>query len=114
MNTIKKIISSSVVGTLLLPVIALADINPGPTPNGGVFNVVTIINAVLNLLWPIFFGYAVIMFIVAGFTFLTAQGEAEKVGEARKAVQYGAIGVVVGIIAFSLPAVIRATLGLGL
>lgn len=112
----KKLIASSIssVSTILLilPIIALAAINPGPTPIQQNLGITPIINIILGIIWPIFFGFAVIMFIVAGFLFLTARGDATKAVEARQAIIWGAVGVVVGIIAFSIPIVIRNSLGL--
>lgn len=111
----KKLIALLSSGALLaLPLITLADIQPGsaPTPNSGI-SVVDIINKTLNFVWPIFVGFAVIMFLVAAFQFLTAQGDPTKVAGARQAILWGVIGVVAGIIAFSLPFIVRTTLNIG-
>ena len=94
-----------------MPIVMLADINPGAAPNQQNITITDIINKILNFVWPLFVGFAVIMFIVAGFNFLTAQGDASKVGAARQAVLWGVVGVVVGILAVSLPFIIRSTLG---
>ena len=110
MNKKIAIIVSSM-ALLATPALLLADINPGAAPNQQNINVTQIVNLILNFIWPLFIGFAVIMFIVAGFTFLTAQGDAAKVGAARQAVLWGVVGVVVGVIAFSLPFIIRSTLG---
>jgi len=110
MNKKLVILFSSMV-LLTLPVVMLADINPGPAPNSQNLSVTQIVNIVLNFIWPIFVGFAVIMFLVAGFLFLTAQGDPGKVGAARQAILWGIIGVVVGVIAFSIPFIIRNTLG---
>ncbi len=102
----KKIVTISSLMILLgAPVAVLALIFP-PTPPGAGFNLLVLINTILNLIWPVFIGFSVIMFIVAGFNFLTAEGDPTKVKESMKAVIYGVAGVVVGIIAFSLPIVL--------
>ncbi|OGZ69451.1 MAG: hypothetical protein A3D44_03445 [Candidatus Staskawiczbacteria bacterium RIFCSPHIGHO2_02_FULL_42_22] len=110
----KKIAYIVSAALLTLPLVTLADIDPGPapSPNPGLA-VVDIINKVLNFIWPIFVGFAVIMFVVAGFLFLTAAGEATKVASARQAILWGIIGVVVGILAFSIPFIVRNTLNIG-
>jgi hypothetical protein len=109
----KKIIASSILAALLvLPAITLADINPGASPGSFGGSVVVIINAILNFIWPIFVGFAVIMFIVAAFLFLSANGDPGKIGTARQAVLWGIVGVVIGVLAFSIPFVVRNTLGL--
>jgi len=108
----KKLVTLVSSAMVLLPVIALADINPGPAPVGNPsINVVNVVNAILNFIWPLFIGFAVIMLLVAGFMFLTARGEAEQVATARNAVIWGMVGIVVGILAFSIPFIIRNTLG---
>jgi len=108
----KKLITISILSIFLtLPVVVLALAGPGPIPNSQNLSVTQIVNIVLNFIWPIFVGFAVIMFLVAGFLFLTAQGDPGKVGAARQAILWGIIGVVVGVIAFSIPFIIRTTLG---
>ncbi len=107
----KKIltVASSVVA-LALPFIALADFAqpgfPGILPDAW-----TVINKILNFIWPLFIGIAVIMFLYSGFLFLAASGDPTKIKEARNSLLYGIIGVVVGILAFSLPLIIKNTLG---
>ncbi len=110
----KKLFTLSSVGLLILPLIAMADINAGaaPIPNPGI-QVEQLINILLNFIWPLFMGFAVLMFLVAGFEFLTAQGDPTKVAAARQAVLWGVVGVAMGVLAFSLPFVVRTTLGLG-
>lgn len=99
--------------TVLLasPLVILADINPGLAPDFQNLSVTQIVNIVLNFIWPLFVGFAVIMFLVAGFMFLTAQGAPEKIATARMSILWGVIGVVIGIIAFSIPFIVRNTLG---
>ncbi|OGZ64039.1 MAG: hypothetical protein A3A98_03790 [Candidatus Staskawiczbacteria bacterium RIFCSPLOWO2_01_FULL_40_39] len=93
---------------MALPVLSMADFQPGPVPDTNPnLDVVGIFNAIFNFIWPFFIGFAVIMFIVAGFQFLTAQGEPGKVTQARNSLIWGAVGVAVGVLAFSIPFVIR-------
>ncbi|OGZ64038.1 MAG: hypothetical protein A3A98_03785 [Candidatus Staskawiczbacteria bacterium RIFCSPLOWO2_01_FULL_40_39] len=105
----KKIAIASLTVLMVLPLMSMAELRlPSSNPD---FSVWTIVTAVLNLIWPIFIGFAIIMFIVAGFEFLTAQGEISKVVKARQAVIWASVGVVVGVLAFSLPFVIWNQLG---
>lgn len=60
-----------------------------------------------KVVWPIFLGLVVIMFIWAGVLFLTAQGDPGKIGAARKAVIWAVVGVMVGFLAFSAVTLIR-------
>ncbi len=97
---------------LALPLVTLAAFNPGATPVGFSGSISSIIGLVLDFLWPIFAGFAVIMFLIAGFLFLSSQGDPAKVQAARQAVLWGIIGVVVGLLAFSIPFIVRQTIGL--
>jgi magnesium-transporting ATPase (P-type) len=54
---------------------------------------------------------AVIMVLVAGYLFVTAGDDTEKVSKARKTITYAAIAIVVAIIAKGFPALIASFLG---
>ena len=56
-------------------------------------------------------GVSTIMVLVAAFTYLTAGGEAEKVGKAHKTLLYAAAGIIVALIAKGFPAVIGSLVG---
>jgi hypothetical protein len=62
-------------------------------------------------MWIIFGGIAVIAFVVSGILFLTAGGAPEKVATARNAAIWGIAGVVVGILAYSILAIVGTALG---
>jgi len=99
---------------LVLPLVTLADLSAGDTSTPGIISnpsLIGIINDVLNFIWPLFIGLAILMFLVAGFLFLTSMGDPDKVSTARQAVLWGVVGVVVGLIAFSIPFVIRQGIG---
>lgn len=97
--------------TLLgLPGVILAQFNQTQQPflpAGNITSLWFVIIAILNFIWPIFIGFAIIMLLLAGFLFLTAQGEPSKVKEARFAVIWGVVGIIVGILAFSIPFIVR-------
>lgn len=108
----KTKITLASIGVLLLPVLALAQMQPiapgGPGTTVG--SLQQIINALTNAAGLVFGGIAVICFIIAGVLFLTAGGNAEKVQAARSAFMWGVAGVVVGILAFSIIAVISSVI----
>jgi len=106
----KKIVSSLVVAATLLPLLALA-FNPGAVPQANP-NLLGIIDSIFFIIWVIAIAFFVIMFIVAGIQFASAQGDADKVAQARQFVIYGAVGVVVAVVAFSIPIAIRSLIGL--
>ena len=99
----KKLISLfSAVSSMVLPLAASAQQYSAPFPSTRTtLSGQDIMEAVLKFMWPIFIGYAIIMFIVAGYKFI-----AGKADEGRNALIYGAIGVIVGVVAWSLPAIV--------
>ena len=115
----KKIttIASSLVAFLVLcPLLAQAQVvlpggTPGTIKNG---DIRVAIIAVLNFIWPLFIGFAILAFLIAGFLFLSANGDSGKVRDARNAVIWGVVGVIVGILAFSIPLIVGNTLGTGI
>ena len=69
-------------------------------------------NRLLNIVvWPLFFALSVIMFIVAGFLYLTARGEPGKIQTANKAIIYAIVGIAVAIAGFSVTTIITNILG---
>ncbi len=61
---------------------------------------------------PVFFGVSIMVFIWAGFLFLTAQGDPAKILTSKKLVLYGVIGIVVAMLASGVPIIIAKILGL--
>ena len=110
----KLIILFTLTTLLVLPAVVWA-INFPPLSPGyplNIFGVVnSVVNSVINLIWPFFAAFAVVMFIYAGILFLAAKGDPGKVAEARKALIWGAVGVAVGLLAFSIPWIIFILLG---
>ena len=102
MTKIKIALTSAAV--LLLPVLAFAQ----PTVQIG--SLQQIIANIERAVWIIFGLIAVIAFVVAGILFLTAGGNAEKVAAARSAFIWGIAGVVVGIIAYSIIAIVSSVM----
>jgi len=94
----KKIISALVLITLLvLPVVGLAQAEDIPD--------VELDEALVNItnfMFWVLMAVAVIFLIAAGISFVTAQGDPEKVKKARDYVLYALIGVVVGVMAKGL------------
>ncbi len=107
----KRLITLVSTALLTLPTAIFAIVNP-TVPNTLVgFSVIGLINTILSFIWPVFIGFAVIMFIIAAFKFIAAQGEATAVTEARQFVIWGVVGVTVGVLAFTLPYVVSNAFG---
>jgi len=107
----KKITLSSIITTaILLPVATLAQMQttaPGG-PGTSIGSLQQIIEAIERAMGMIFGAIAVIAFLTAGILFLTAAGDPEKIQTARTAFIWGIAGVVVGIIAFSIIAIVAS------
>jgi len=62
-----------------------------------------VVDTIFNWIFGIVSTLTVLIFVLAGFYFVTAQGDPEKVGKAKQMMIYGVIGVVVMIIAKAIP-----------
>ena len=70
------------------------------------------LNWIINfLVWPIVVAAVIITFMMAGFIYLTAQGEPSKISTANKAVAWGVVGVIIIIVAFSIISTVNWLLG---
>ena len=76
---------------------------------GGPFD--KMISGILSAMWKIFGVFAVIGLVVSGILFLTAQGDPQKIQIAKQALLYGIIGVIVGIVAYSIVNIISNVIG---
>jgi heme/copper-type cytochrome/quinol oxidase subunit 2 len=108
-NLSKKLIISAVSAALILPALAGAvDFNP---PAGAGFNVISIATLVLNLVWIVAVVFFIVMFIIAGFQFFNAKGDAEGLADARRNAIYGVVGLVVAVLGWSMIQVVKSYLG---
>ena len=106
----KLFLFSVLIFLLTAPVVILAQ-PPGPFAGTPVTLVANIIGLVGSILWSISIAFVVVMFTLAGFKFLTAQGEPQKISEARTAVIWGTVGVAVIVLAWSMVSLLRAQFG---
>jgi uncharacterized membrane protein (DUF485 family) len=87
---------------LFLPVVALAGLKSyGPS-----YSITGMVSSLEMAAGLIFGAVAVICFVMAGILFLTSKGEPEKLKAAKSAVIWGVAGVIVGILAFSIIAIV--------
>lgn len=92
---------------LAAPVLALAQ------PTGQISSICQLITKIESVVWVVFGLIAVIAIVTAGILFLSAGGNPERVVQARTAFIWGVVGIVVGIVAFSIIAIIGSGLGVG-
>ena len=102
----KKLVALSTLAALAMPMVAVAAINLPALPAFSSINLNTVINNVFNIVWMFTAAAIVILFVVIGFMFLTAEGDPTKVALARRAVIWGAVGVVVILLSFSIIALV--------
>jgi len=70
-------------------------------------DILNFFNNLANIIARFFWTTAIIAAIWSGFLFLTAGGNEEKVGKAKKMLQYVVIAIVIGLLAFGLPSLIK-------
>lgn len=85
---------------LLLPVIVLAA-GPGQ-PSGNIQEVGDLYDNITAAVWQVFVIIGVVMIVVSGILFLTAQGEPDKLKKAKDSFIWGVAGIVVAILAYSI------------
>ena len=105
----KKLLTGIItVSLLVLPVVALAQAAaPSTVPSYSGTQMLAILHNFINWLFTIFLIISVIFLIIAAFTFITAEGDPEKVTKAKKFVLYALIGVAVAVGAHGLVALVR-------
>lgn len=65
-------------------------------------------NILKDIAWPTLAGIVIVMFMYAGIMFATAEGEPEKIRKARAAVIWAVVGMILGILAYSIPTIINS------
>lgn len=107
----KNLTKYAVIGLALLPVLAFAQAGVGGS--GVTTSINTLsglwgkINEVVNWIMIIFFLVATVFIIMAGFKYLTAGGDPAEIESAKHMLTYAVVGIVVGLLAFSIPAILR-------
>ncbi|MFA4818278.1 MAG: pilin [Patescibacteria group bacterium] len=111
----KKIIAS-VTGAVMygLPAVVLAQ-NYGLTPLEGNVNLgnkdlITTIAQIINVILGFLGVVAVVLILMGGFKWMTAAGNEEKVGEAKKLLGAGVVGLVIIFAAFAIASFVISNL----
>ena len=98
----KKIIASALTVLLALPAVGLAFTPPSQPSVTSTLDVNEVIEIVLAIFWSIVIAFVIISFILAGFIFITAQGDPAKIAQARQAVIWGIVGVAVILLSYAM------------
>ena len=103
----KKIISALILVSLLaLPVIGLAVAGAEDLP--GDANLWLVLDSVAKYFFGLLIIIAVIFLVLAAIGYTTAAGDPEKIKAAHEKVKYALIGIVVGVLAWTLIAFVRS------
>lgn len=99
----KKLLISSVSAALsVLPIAALAiQIQQGEPPIQ-TSSLNFLITGILQVLFPVFLGLAAIMFVIAAYLYLTAQGDPDKLKTARDVVIWSVVALILGLVSLSI------------
>lgn len=109
----KKIISVfSVIILLLSPAFIAQGVQIPPIPTGNLDDFTGVVNSILSLMWKIFLTIFFILLFVSAFTFLTAQGDENKINTARQSLVWAVVSFVVATLSFSIPETLSSLLGL--
>lgn len=108
MNTKKIIVGLAILGTVALPMLAMAQVGGAPPAISG--DITTLGQVIVNKIWIVFTIIAIVMFVIAGILFMTAQGQPEKIATARNAFLWGVVGIAVGILAYTIVTVVGSLL----
>ena len=109
MNKKLSLLFPSVVLLLLTPVITFAadiviPVDPSPL-------IISILTMAKNVTLTIAGGFIIIMFVFAGFKYLTARGNPQQVHEANKALLWALAGVAVIVLAWAAVEIVANSLG---
>lgn len=103
--------ASVTAAALALPVVSLAapSLPAGTTPSGtGVEPVISILDKVGDWMFGLLLAVAAIYILWAAFTFLIARGDPKKIEEAKTALTYSIVAIVVGALTKGLIVVAQA------
>lgn len=106
----KKVLPALVLASFLVLPLMVAAQEPAPTVFTTPGQLQTLINTIGNWVFTFLLVIAGLFLIVAGFFFVTAQGNPEQVNKARQMLVNALIGVAIAVMAKGLVAVIQNVL----
>ena len=106
----KKLTALVLFSILALPVIAQGGVLDVDEP-GASLTLRGVLEKIVSAFWLVFLALAVIMFILAGISFITAGGDPDKLSTARGYFLWGIAGVIVAILGYSIVYLVKTYLG---
>ncbi len=107
----KKIFVILMLTALCVPAASALGVTPPvdiPIETPGDF--IEFLESLLFLLWAVIVVLSIGVFLYAGFLFLTAGGNEDKVNQARDYIKYGLIGIVVAVFSWAIFGILMAFL----
>lgn len=107
-----KIIISSIVTTLLSAFSTVyASSRSLQVDIGTEQSLIRLITTIMNFAFNIFFAIAAFFLLLAAFDYLTSGGDEKRVGGIKNKLLYAVVGIVLALVARSIPALIGSLLG---
>lgn len=91
---------------IFIPLIALGNGSPVESPE----DIERVLNNIVKWFYRFFIIITVIFFLFAGLTYLTANGDPNKIDKAHKMVKYGVVGALVALLSGSVVAILESVL----
>lgn len=112
MNKIKKIVYAGTALALTAPVAAMAQFVPPTETDTGLqsTSITQIIITAMKWMLGLIGFLAIIAFVIAGILYLTAAGNEDQAGKAKKAMLYAILGIVVALIGLIIITAVQAWL----
>ncbi len=108
-NFSTKYLLASPLGAFFLPMLAFASTPPPP-----ITKVQGLVNLMCTAFDYMFYGLlalSIIVVVIAGFNYVTAGDNAEKVSKANKMILYAAVGIAVALLAKGIPLIVGSFFG---
>lgn len=106
----KKVLASLILATLLaVPIVGLA-YEEAPIIISEPGELEELIDTVIDWVFTIVMGLAILFIILAAFFYITAAGNPETIGKGKTMLIYALVGIAVALLARGLPLLIRAFL----
>lgn len=98
----QNIVAFTILFSLFLPIVIFGVESPE--------DIEKVLNNIAGWIYRFFIIATVIFFILAGFTYLTAAGDPNKIDKATKMVKFGVVGAIVALLSGSVVALLESIL----
>jgi hypothetical protein len=106
-NISKKIISGAIIFLCSASYAFAIDYTEPTITDEGENYVQDIIGKILTPIWQITAGLSIVMLIITGILFITANGDPSQITKAKTSLIWSIIGIVVAVLAFSIVFIIK-------